>query len=320
MVPLTGRWRWRRCYRAEVPTESRTGDAERRALRVSVLVALVMAVAAIAWGTVSGARVILLDGAYALVGLLLTWTSLRASAAASGGATARHPFGREAFTPLVIALQGAALGATLVFAAADAVVLLTSGGSDGTPLSVLVYSVVAGAGAAVVARWIGRRAPGSELVTVEAAQWRASAALSAIVAVGAGVAIALAVPLGDGFTRYVDPVLVIVACAVVAPMPVRMLRDAGRELTEGAPPTPVLAAILAAVETVRAEHGLDAPTVRATKLGRKLYVEVDFVVQPGHWDVSDEDDVRRGVLAALAPLGFDVWANVELTTDPSLVD
>jgi predicted Co/Zn/Cd cation transporter (cation efflux family) len=60
--------------------------------------------------------------------------------------------------------------------------------------------------------------------------------------------------------------------------------------------------------------------VRATKLGRKLYVEVDFVVQPGHWDVSDEDDVRRGVLAALAPLGFDVWANVELTTDPSLVD
>ena len=65
---------------------------------------------------------------------------------------------------------------------------------------------------------------------------------------------------------------------------------------------------------------LDEPIVRLHKLGRKLYVEVDFVVEPGEWDVSEEDAVRRAVAEGLVPLGLDVWAYVELTTDRALVD
>jgi predicted Co/Zn/Cd cation transporter (cation efflux family) len=60
--------------------------------------------------------------------------------------------------------------------------------------------------------------------------------------------------------------------------------------------------------------------VRATKLGRRLYVEVDFVVAEHHWDVDDEDRVRRAVTDALEALPFDVWANVELTTDRELAE
>ncbi|MCC6495939.1 MAG: cation transporter, partial [Propionibacteriaceae bacterium] len=57
---------------------------------------------------------------------------------------------------------------------------------------------------------------------------------------------------------------------------------------------------------------------RATKLGRRLYVEVDFLVAAGEWDVSEEDRVRRSLISALTPLGLEVWASVELTTDPDL--
>jgi len=74
------------------------------------------------------------------------------------------------------------------------------------------------------------------------------------------------------------------------------------------------------VDEVRHRFGLDEPIVRLHKLGRKLYVEVDFVVEPGEWDVSEEDDVRRAVAAGLEPLGLDVWAYVELTTDRALVE
>jgi predicted Co/Zn/Cd cation transporter (cation efflux family) len=292
---------------------------ERRALRVSVVATLAIAALAVVWGLVSGARIVLLDGAYALIGVVLTGASLRASAAADAGPSARYPFGRESFTPLVIALQGAALIGTLAFAAADAVVLLRTSGSSGTPVAVLAYGALTAVAAGAVALWLPRRVRGSELVVVEGAQWRASAVLSAVMAVGAGLALALTVPFGDAFTPYVDPVLVLVACAVLVPVPLRMLRDAGRELTEAAAPEPVLAAVRAAVAGVRARHPLPEPDVRATKLGRKLYVEVDYVVAPGAWDVSDEDDVRRQVLAALRPLPYDVWANVELTTDPELL-
>ena len=73
----------------------------------------------------------------------------------------------------------------------------------------------------------------------------------------------------------------------------------------------------AAVEVSQA-HGLGEPVIRATKLGRRLYVEVDYLVEPGQWDVSAEDVVRRELIAKLEGCGRQVWANVELTTDPAL--
>ena len=58
--------------------------------------------------------------------------------------------------------------------------------------------------------------------------------------------------------------------------------------------------------------------MRATKLGERLYVEVDFVVAHGVWDVTGEDRVRRALIDRLTSLGYELWANVELTTDPDL--
>jgi predicted Co/Zn/Cd cation transporter (cation efflux family) len=89
---------------------------------------------------------------------------------------------------------------------------------------------------------------------------------------------------------------------------------------EGVPPVEITDAVHAVVEDVRQRFALDEPIVRLHKLGRKLYVEVDFVVEPGEWDVSEEDAVRRAVAEGLVPLGLDVWAYVELTTDRALVE
>ena len=74
----------------------------------------------------------------------------------------------------------------------------------------------------------------------------------------------------------------------------------------------------AAVQAVRIEFDLPEPVVRATKLGERLYVEVDFVVPAGAWDVTGEDRVRRALIDRLKALGYELWANVELTTDPEL--
>jgi predicted Co/Zn/Cd cation transporter (cation efflux family) len=124
---------------------------------------------------------------------------------------------------------------------------------------------------------------------------------------------------GD-LTNYVDPALVLLACAILLPTPLRLLRSGTIELLEGVPPAEITDAVTATVDEVRARFGLDEPIVRLHKLGSKLYVEVDFVVEPGEWDVSEEDAVRRAVADGLAPLGLDVWAYVELTTDRTLVE
>ena len=51
-----------------------------------------------------------------------------------------------------------------------------------------------------------------------------------------------------------------------------------------------------------------------------MYVDVDFLVEPGGWDVDEEDQVRSHLSRDLRALGYDVWANIELTTDPELLD
>ena len=86
-----------------------------------------------------------------------------------------------------------------------------------------------------------------------------------------------------GLADYVDPVLVLVACAVLVPTPLRLPRSGTVELLEGEPSAEISDAVRATVEEVQQRFGLDEPIVRLHKLGRKLYVEVDFVVEPGEW-------------------------------------
>ncbi|MGC3993479.1 MAG: cation transporter [Propionicimonas sp.] len=287
-------------------------------LRLSVLVSLLVGAVGVAWGVLADSRVVLFDGLFTIFGTALSGISLFAAWAAGLEPDRRYPFGREAVIPVAILLQGAALGGTLVYAAIDSFSLLLAGGTDATPASVIGYGVVTLVVALVMTFALRRLAPRSELAAAEADQWRAGTVLSAIIAVGAAAAAGAAALGWHHVVPYADPVLVLVAVAVLAPVPWRLVRTAGREILEAAPPPSVQDRIDTAAARASAEFGLGEPIVRATKLGRRLYVEVDFVVGAGEWDVADEDRVRRMLIGDLEPIGYEVWANVELTTDPTL--
>ncbi|MFN8136674.1 MAG: cation transporter [Propionicimonas sp.] len=292
--------------------------SEARALRLSVYASLLVGVVGVVWGLVADARIVLFDGIFTIFGTALSGLSLLASWAAGLEPDERYPFGREAVIPVAIVVQGAALTATLFYAAFDSISLLLAGGTDAAPASVVGYGVLTLVVAIAVMLGLPRLAPRSELAAAEADQWKAGALLSAIIAVGAAAATGADALGWDAVVRYADPVLVLVAVAVLAPVPWRLLTSGGREILEAAPPAEVSRGIEAEARRVAGEFGLGEPIVRATKLGRRLYVEVDFLVGAGEWDVSEEDKVRRSLIAGLDPLGYDVWANVELTTDPDL--
>ena len=292
--------------------------SERRALIGSIVGAGVLGTLALVGGIVAQSRVLLFDGAFVLLGIVLSALSLSASRAAATAPDARFPFGRQAITPIAIAVQGAALLGTLVYAAADAVAVIVAGGSDVAAGAVVAYGLLSMLASLALVRWLARTAPDSDLVAAEVAQWRAGALLSLVYSVGAAVALLLAAWSLDEAVRYADPVLVLLACVLLVRIPLRLLRAAGLELMEAAPPADVAAAIDREVRQVRDEFDLPEAIVRATKLGERLYVEVDFVVAAGVWDVSGEDRVRRALLRGLETLGYELWATVELTTDPEL--
>lgn len=63
---------------------------------------------------------------------------------------------------------------------------------------------------------------------------------------------------------------------------------------------------------------LPPPIIRSTKLGQRLYVEVDFIVAKGEWQVDEEDAVRLAITERLDALGLLVWATIDLTTNPAM--
>jgi predicted Co/Zn/Cd cation transporter (cation efflux family) len=289
---------------------------ERRMLLTSTAAAGFFAALGIVWGAAASSQVILLDGIYALIGIALGALSLRASALVARGPTDRYPFGREALAPVVVGVQGLVLLGSLVFAVLDALSVIANGGSETALGSALLYALISLAGSVLLWLILRRGAGSSELVGAEAAQWWASILLALGLVIGFGFAVFIQGGDWERVVPYVDPVLVLAAAAFIAPTPLQMLRTTWRELLEGAPAPEVMEPIEEAIAATNAAFGLPEPQARVGKLGRKLYIELDYLVPVGRWEVSDADAIRRDLHARLTEPGRMLWLNVELHTDP----
>jgi predicted Co/Zn/Cd cation transporter (cation efflux family) len=287
-------------------------------LRISAAGALVLAVVGVGWGWAVSSQVILFDGLYSVIGFVLSWFGLRAAALVERGPTPNYPFGREALAPLVVAVQALVLLGTFSYAAVDAVGIILLGGSQTEVGPALAYSIIALVASVVAYGILVRLQEGSDLVAAEAVQWRASIVLGVAMSIGFAVAVAMTRTGWAGAAPYVDPVLVLVAAALILPTPIRMLRQSFRELLEGVPDAEVTRPIHAAIDRACVDFGLPQPIVRVGKLGRKVYLELDFLVGGDEgWTVDHADQLRRRLLTELASPGRLLWINVELHTDPA---
>ncbi|MFF7363056.1 cation transporter [Streptomyces sp. NPDC008125] len=298
---------------------SRAARREQRALRVSMAASVALAATGLVWGLVAGSQAVLLDGVSTALGLLLSWIALRASRVAAAGPTPRFPFGRESLVPVAVGVQGLALLGTFGYAAVEAVRVILGGGSEVAAAGLAAYGAVSGLACLAVYGCLARRGPRSDLIRTEATVWLAGAVTSLLIAVGGVVAVLLGMTAWHPAKAYTDSVLVLLTCALLGALPVRMLRRAASELLESGPEPAVRQRVREVVERVRAAEGLPEPVLRTSKVGQKLYVEIAFVVPPGGWDVAGEDRVRRALRDGLAALPYEPWSVVEITSDPGLV-
>ncbi|MBJ7455734.1 MAG: cation transporter [Thermoleophilia bacterium] len=286
-------------------------EVERRALWWSIAVTAALGGIGIVWGILGGSQMILLDGVYAIVGIMVSLLLLWASALAQREPTRRYPFGRESVTPLVIAVQGFVLIGTLLYAAAEALTAIREGGSDITAGWAIAYGVLSTICSLAVWLWLRSQAEDSDLLDAETTAWRIAALRGVGMTIGFTAILALEGTSRDDWTPYVDPAMVLATCAIFIVPPVRMVRGTLVELLEGAPSREVEEPVRAAVEEVRAQFDLSPPTVLVTKVGRKLYVEVEGLVAPDV-TVRQEEEVRAALRARLEALPFDIWLNFEL--------
>ena len=244
-----------RCREDRVRTESLPDPQaqEARALRWSAGTGVALALLGVGWGLLARSQIILFDGVYAVLGTILSWLSLRASAVVAAGPTPRYPFGREALAPLVVAASALVLLGTFGYACVDAVLVILSGGGETSIGAAFGYSVVSLVVVVALRAALARRRADSDLVAAEVEQWGAAAVLGVAMVVGFGIAVVLDRTGWAFLAPYVDPALVLVAAALVLPTPVGMLRTSFRELLEGVPDPEVTEPIHEAVRDLRSE-------------------------------------------------------------------
>jgi cation diffusion facilitator family transporter len=288
----------------------------RSTLLVSIVATAAIGAVGVVWGIVGGSQMILLDGVYAVIGIVVSFLLLGASTLADVPPSRRFPYGRSGATPLVIGIQGLVLAATLVYAAAEAVFVIVDGGSDIAAGWGIAYAALATASSVIVWLWLARRAGSADVLMSEATAWKVASLRGVGMIAGFGVLGLLEDSRWDAAAPYVDPVMVLVTCVVFLPAPYRMVRTTVDEVMEAAPASSVRVPVIEAIEAVAAQYELDEPAIRLSKLGPRLYVEVDVAVGP---DVTIElqHQVRVDLEQRLALIPYDVWLTLEMLPRPA---
>lgn len=251
---------------------------ESTALCVSAIFAGVFAIAGITWGLWIDSLVILFDGAYSLVSLLLSLLSLYAARIVQRPASKEYPFGRGAVEPLVIAIKGLVITLVCVLTLASAITAVFDGGRAVSADKALVFAAVSVFGCSAVwvyLQWAERRGS-SGLLVAEQRQWFMDSVLSATVMLGFGISWWLERGAWSAWAVYADPVMMIVICAYFILVPVKMTVAAVRELLLAAPPAEFAEAVHEALSSV----GLAPEQVKMAKVGPNLMLEISL---PANW-------------------------------------
>jgi cation diffusion facilitator family transporter len=289
-----------------------------RILVLSVVASAVFAVGSLIWGLLAGSQMIVFDGLYSFVSVVLSLLAVVALRAARQGPDERYPWGREVFEPLTITVKAAALAGLCGYAVVGGVQEIVAGGREIDAGWAVLYGVAAtvvGVGVSLVLRRMSRGA--TDIVRAEAREWMGDALLSIGTLAGFGVALGLQVAGREDIARYVDPTMVVLTSVIYLRIPLRLFVEGLREvLTMSADPA-LKEQVIALVGDVAREWLLAEPAIRLSKVGSRLDVDIMFLVGPASTAraVEQFDVVRTELIDRLLTTGLEPSLSVGFTAD-----
>ena len=302
----------------DLPAAQVSPPSDSRSLLVSVWASAAFAVLSLGWGLAIDSQMIIFDGLYSFVSVLLSLLAVLALRTVRKGADDSYPWGREVWEPLTIVLKSVALGGLCVYALVGAVGELLRGGREINAGSAVAYAVLASAGGLAVSVYLRRRSRGrSGLVRAEAAEWFGDTLLSLGVLVGFGIALVLELTDRGDLARYVDPAMVAIVSGAFLWVPLRLLTGGAREVLSMAPSVAIREQLRACVDEVQEQYGFSESFLRASKVGGRIDIEIDFVVGESCAvrTVEQFDVVRDDIEQRLRSLDYQPWMTISFTAD-----
>lgn len=266
---------------------------ENRVLTLSALFASMFAGGGLIVGLLVGSLVIMFDGVYSLVSLLLTLLSLVAARYIRKLSDAQFPFGRAVFEPAVIAVKGAVILLIVSYSLYSAIGSMFTGGRpvDASVATAFGAINVVGCG---LAWWymksLGKR-HASGLIDAEVKQWQMDTMLSVAVTAGFVIAWLMTLTPMAKYAVYADPMMMLAMSFYFIKVPFEMLRSAMREIFLMAPSKEICQTVDQSVVAACKESEQDIELAGVTKVGHELWVDVD--IYPDSSEVILVEDIEQ---------------------------
>ncbi len=297
---------------------------EQTILRHSIAATLCIAALGIGFGVLSGSFSIIFDGAYSLIDALMSLLALLVARRILHDTTGqrrdrRFRMGFWHLEPMVLALNGILLSTVAVYAFANAIGLILSGGRRLEFDWAIAYAVVTLLVCVAMfahERRANRRL-GSAFIGLDARSWAMSGAITAALLIAFALGRLLEGGAYDHLTPYVDPAVLALVCLVIAPLPLGTVRQAVSEILLMAPPE-LVAHVEAVARATAEQHGFVGFETYAAKIGRSQQIEICFVVPAafGLAGVGTLDAIRDEVGRLIGGESPDRWLTIMFTGDP----
>ncbi|WP_188014295.1 cation diffusion facilitator family transporter [Vibrio harveyi] len=284
----------------------RTSKNENRILTFSALLASGFAIGGMVLGLLVGSIVIVFDGVYSLVSLLLTLLSLAASYYISKPSKSIFPFGKAVLEPIVIAIKAAVILVVVSFSLFSAVTALMTGGREVDASIATIFGVVNVIGCGYAWWFMAKKSRrfSSGLIEAEKKQWQMDTLLSVAVTVGFITAWLVSLTPYAHYAVYADPMMMVLMGFYFLKVPFDMLVGALRELLMMTPSKELCQSVgkdVLEIEKVT-EHQLKLAGV--TKVGQELRVNVDVHVDDDTLELDTLEHTRKQLTKRLSKHRF----------------
>lgn len=293
---------------------------EQRVLKFSIGVTVAVSATGFVGGLLVGSQAILFDGVYSLVDVALTLVALAVLRLVAREESPRFQYGYWHLEPMVEALGGAILALACIYALANSIIGLTTGGHTvkaGPALAWASLLCVSNLAMAAIVRVYAKRLQ-SGLLWLDVRAWL----LSGLMSLAVVVAFAIALLLRDGehahWIPYLDPLVLAAISLAVLPVPLRGAWRAMREVLQVAPDT-LDARVQEVMSAFVAEHGYLDFTSHVAKMGRMRFVEIHILTHPDTviGSIGNVDALRDEIAERLDARGSDFWLTIDFTADPA---
>ena len=290
---------------------------ENKILKLSVVGALFFALFGIAWGWALDSDMIIFDGLYSFISVILSMLSLYINNYMAKRDFEKFPFGKHILEPIVISIKSLIIAIMCLYSLVGAVKSIISGGNNLEFGLAIIYSIVSviGCGAISLYMKVKSKSLSSELIKAEFTQWLMDTSLSTAVLVAFIIGIIISNTKLNFLNPYIDPVMTVAASLLCIRIPIKIFIESFKEVICVKANDEINDDIYVLVKEIEEEYKFEDSITRVSKVGRELRIEIDFVYNKDSKlkTLDQMDNVREEINDAIKHIDYKKWLNVSFT-------